>query len=414
MKLGRFANLIGVLRLPGFGIFSAGTAVSYLGTWIQRVGAGWLAWQLTESATWLGVLTIADLGPAIIIGTLAGTAADRFDRLRLLKVAQLLAFLLAGTLFALVLTGNINIWLLFVLTICMGAVSALDNPVRFALIADIVDREHLGAAVSVGSLTFNTARLVGPAIAALMIDGIGTAFTFGFNALTFLALLFTLSRITVVNRVAGIASRNSVWADFVEGLRYAAGHTSIAAMLILQTMCAFGARSTLELLPGVSDAFFSAGAHGFALLSSAIGFGAIAGGIWASAQGSGAQHIRAAMRSALLLAVAVLTFSLTGVLWLGIATLTLAGFMITGFGISSQTIITLAARPNMRGRMSSMLTLIYRVPLALGALAIGFASDWVGMRTPIFVGSLVVVLGVAWVFTWREAILRSFTRDEQS
>lgn len=414
MNFRRFSGLAEVMRIPGFGIYSAGTAVSYLGTWIQRVGTGWLAWELTGSATWLGLITVADLAPAIIMGTLAGTAADRYDRLKLVKWAQLFAFAQSAVLFLLVVTGLINIWLLFALTLVAGGISAFDNPVRAALIADIVDRAHVGAAVSIGSLTFNVARLVGPAIAAIMIDQVGTAFTFGFNALTFLVLLFSLAWVTAINRSDGVTSRAGIWAEFLEGLRYAAGHSCIAAMLILQTMAAFGTRSALELLPGISDGLFGAGAQGFAWLSSAIGLGAVAGGVWVSMQSSGAQFIRVALWSALLQTVAVMAFALSGALWLAVVILTLAGFVITGFGIASQTIITLAARPNMRGRMSSMLTLIYRVPLALGALLIGFASDFAGMRIPIFVGSFLVAIGVAWIFTRREEILRSFSRDEQS
>jgi MFS family permease len=229
--LARFRPIGRALAHRNFAVYTAGNSVSLIGTWMQRVAVGWLTWQLTESGAWLGLIAFADLFPTILIGPIAGAVADRFVRLTLNNVTMWLALLQAGTLFALTLTGLIDVWLLFGLTAFLGVTSAFNQPARLALISSLVPRPELATAVAVNSVTVNTARFIGPALAGLLIVTVGVAAAFALNMASFAAMLWALSRIRIAPDGDGRAAKGPFLRDIAEGVRYAARHPGIAAVL---------------------------------------------------------------------------------------------------------------------------------------------------------------------------------------
>jgi MFS family permease len=180
-----------------FGIYVAGSSVSLIGNWMQRIGVGWLAWELSHSGAILGLVAFADLFPTIAIGPFGGALADRFDRLRLLRIAQTLIMMQAFLLFALTATGLITVELLIGLVLLGGVVIGINQPARLALAPSLVPRSDLATAVAINSIVFNLARFVGPALAGLVIVWWGVGMVFALNALSFLAFLFALARIRV-------------------------------------------------------------------------------------------------------------------------------------------------------------------------------------------------------------------------
>ncbi|MGH6924551.1 MAG: MFS transporter, partial [Propylenella sp.] len=221
-------NIVRALKNPSFGIYTAGSAVSLIGTWMQRVVTGWLAWELTGSGAWLGLVVFADLFPTVIVGPIAGAYADRSDRLFVTKVSQTLAMLQAFALFGLTATGLINIWLLFVLTLFLGIVAAFNQPARLALIPALVPRSDLTAAVAVNSVVFNLARFLGPAVAGLVIATVGVPVAYAANALTFVAFLVALAWVRLIEEEALPSKHGTLFADLVAGIRYAGSHVGIA------------------------------------------------------------------------------------------------------------------------------------------------------------------------------------------
>ena len=184
LPLAGFGRIARALRNPHYGRYAAGNSISLVGTWMQRVAVGWLTWQLTESGAWLGAVAFADLFPTVLIAPLAGAAADRWDRLTTLKLGQALLAVQAAVLFGLTASGLITIWSLLGLSLFLGVVAAFNQPARLALVSSLVARQDLPAAVAINAIIFNSARLIGPAVAGLIIVGVGIAAVFAVNAVS--------------------------------------------------------------------------------------------------------------------------------------------------------------------------------------------------------------------------------------
>lgn len=394
-----FGAIRQALANPNYGIYTAGSAASLIGTWMQRIAVGWLAWELTGSGTWLGLIAFADLFPTVIVGPLAGAAADRLDRLRVTRISQTLALVQATTLFVLTATGTITIELLLGLTLFLGVVTGINQPVRLALIPSLVRREDLAAAVAINSIIFNAARFVGPAMAGALILAGGISAAFAANAVSFLIFLWALSRISLPpapREPAGAVS--GLLHDVAEGVRYVAGHPGMGPMMLLLIVTCVCVRPLIELLPGFTADVFGAGAGGLALLTSTVGAGAVVGGLWLAGRGDPHGLTRIALNSTAVLALALLVFVSTDSLWLAMPALAVTGVGMVVTGVGMQTLLQLSVAGSMRGRVLSLYGLIFRGGPALGALIMGTASDGVGLRWPLAVGGMLAL--AAWFLTW--------------
>ena len=381
------------LANPNYGTYTLGSAVSLVGTWMQRVAVGWLAWELTESGAWLGLLAFADLFPTVLVGPLAGAWADRGDRLWLVKVSQVLGLLQALALLALTVSGLITIELLLALTLFLGIVAAANQPARMAMIPQLVRPEDMPAAVAINATIFNAARLVGPAVAGALIVSVGVAGAFAANALTFVVFIYALSRLRVPSAERAEADRRApIFGDVASGFRYALGHAGIAPALLLLTAVSLGVRPFVELLPGFAGEVFQAGAPGLALLTATVGFGAVIGGLWLARRGPTRGLVEVVLVSCLVLGLAMLVFAASDSLWVAVPALTVAGICLVIQGVGTQTLLQFAVAPEMRGRVLSLYGLILRGGPALGALAMGAASEFVGLGWPLAVGTLAMLL----------------------
>jgi MFS family permease len=389
-------NIARALKNPNFGIYTAGSAVSLVGTWMQRVVTGWLTWELTGSGAWLGLVVFADLFPTVIVGPIGGAYADRTDRLRVTKISQSLAMLQAAALFVLTATGLINISLLLALTLFLGVVAAFNQPARLALVPALVPRSDLTAAVAVNSVVFNLARFIGPAVAGLVIATVGIPVAYGLNALTFIAFLFALSKVRLSDEDGPAPGGGKLLSDLAAGIRYAASHVGIATILGLMIAANVGARPLIELLPGFVAAVFQAGASGLAVLTSSVGAGAIIAGLWMAGISDGRSLGRVFLAATVITAVAGVLFAASDRLGLAVPLLVVVGFSMASMGTAAQTLIQKTVDANMRGRVLSLFGLIFRGGPALGALVMGAASDRVGLRLPVFTGAAVVLAVWLW------------------
>ena len=403
--LAGFARITRALQNPNYGIYTAGNSVSLIGTWMQRVAVGWLTWQLTGSGAWLGAMAFADLFPTVLIGPFAGAAADRWDRRRALRAGQSLMLAQALVLFALTATGLITIWLLLALTLFAGVVVAFNQPTRLALIPSLVRREDLAAAVATNSIIFNSARFLGPAAAGVIIVTGGVAAAFAANAACTAALVLALSRIRLADRGRDRgARRGGLLAEVGEGLGYAARHRGIAPLLLLLFAAGLCARPFVELLPGFADAVFRSGAEGLATMTSSVGLGAIAGGLWLARRDGQDGLAAVALASPLVLALALFGFVASDRFWLALPSLAVAGFAMVAGGVGTQTLLQLAVEGRLRGRVLALYGLIFRGGPALGALVMGALSEVFGLRLPLAAGACLAALAGAAAFARRRAI----------
>jgi MFS family permease len=400
------------LRNANYGIYIAGSAVSLIGTWMQRIAIGWLTWQLTQSGFWLGIVAFADFFPVLIVGPIAGAAADRWDRLRVVQVSQCILLVQTAALFALTATGRMNIGLLVALTAFQGVVVAFNQPARLALVPSLVAQADLASAVAINSVVFNLARFIGPMLAGPAIIWSGVAAAFAVNSISYVASLLALVSIRLVSSAAESSKHRSFNKDLREGICYTATHPAIAALLILLIAVGIGGRPLNELLPGFAADVFHSGAGGLSMLASATGAGAIIGGLWLghSAHSSGLTNV--AIGSSLVAALAAIGVGSTANMWVAIPSIALFGFCVSSSGIAIQTLIQLAADHKMRGRVMGLYGLIFRGAPAMGALAAGLASAHFGLRWPVFFGAVLVIASCIWTYCNRAQIITALPIEE--
>lgn len=389
------------LAQPNYGVYVAGNSISLIGSWMQRIGVGWLAWELSHSGAILGLVAFADLFPTLLIGPFGGALADRLDRRRLLMIGQSINMVLSFLFFALTATGLITVPLLVLIIAINGAVIGINQPARLSLISNLVTRDHLPTAVAINSLVFNLARFVGPAIAGLMILRFGIASVFLANALSFTSFLIALMMLNlpVHDPKADDKKPLPMLQAIGEGLRYVAGHAGIGPILALHAILAVTTRPFVELLPGFADEIFDRGAGGLAALSSAIGIGAIAAGLFLAQRGPEKDLARIALLAALLGALSTLAFALSPHFWVAMIAVAAGGFALVTAGVGTQTLLQTSVDEAVRGRVLSLFGLVFRSGPAIGALLMGFASEFVGLRWPLIIGA---ILGaIAWAIIWQ-------------
>jgi MFS family permease len=393
--VGGFGNIARAFASRNYRLFAAGNAISLIGTWLQRVAVGWLAWQLTHSGTWLGLVAFADLFPTVVLSPWAGALADRRDRVRVIWLSQIVAMSQATLLALLTAFGIITIWSLFALAVLLGIANAVSQPARLALIPSLVERVNLPSAVAINSIIFNGARFIGPALAGIVIAEGSVALAFAINATTYIAFLIALAALDGVREEARRVDRNFLGA-MVDGYVYAARHPGIGAMLLLMAVTSLGTRGFIELLPGFADTVFGRGPQALAWMTATVGLGAVIGGLWMVRRPAITGLTSVVFANTLLMTAALLGFTATARFWIALPCLAVAGFGLVVSGIGAQTLVQSAVATAMRGRVMALYGMIFRGGPALGALVMGMASEQAGLRAPVAAGALLCTLYWLW------------------
>lgn len=356
-----------------------------------------MAWELTRSAFWVGMVAFCDLAPAVVFSPVAGAIADRMDRVRLTMISQAAIGLQAAAVATLIANDALTIGLLLLLEVASGIAASFAQPARQSLMPGLVPRADLPAAVACNSLCFNVARFVGPALAGPLIAVWGVVPAVACNALAYLFATCTMPLLRVAAEARrGHPPEGSVLAEVVAGFRYAGGHPGIGPLLLFAAVASVLLRGVQEILPPFVDRLFARGPDGLAMLTASIGIGALASGLWVASRGRLTGAARLAVGAVAAQAVFTVGFVATGVFPLALACAALMGAAGSVHGISVQTLVQSAALPAMRGRVLSLWGMITRACPASGALALGAAGEVFGLRWPTLAAMLLALLVVAW------------------
>jgi MFS family permease len=381
------------------------------GVWFYRVGVGWLTWEMTHDGAWLGFIVAAESVPAIALSPIAGAWADRFNRLTMGRIIQILMVILSSLLAALTILDMMNIWILLALSVAHGIIGAFWAPVRHAIVANVVPREDLTPAVAIHSMLFNVARFLGPALAVPIIAVWGIGYTFAVNAVGYFGYLVVLYVISLVYPDERNERSKGIFGDVKDGLIYSFTHPALKYLFVVSIVASIFLRAYSELLAGIADSMFAQGAEGFATLVSVTGFGAIFGAIWISVL-TNARRVLQAFNIAIGLGVTLLTiFSLTDNFGIACAAAAVLGFSLTAMNISAQVLFQTSVRGMMRGRVMSFWTIIARAGPAIGAVIVGEASTWIGFPMPLLGTALLTAVVAAYVFSKRHVIVANLGRD---
>lgn len=401
---GGFAATFRVLKNANYAYYAGGSFVWATGLWMQRIAVGWLTWELTHSGFWLGAIALADLFPSILLGPIAGVVADRFDRLRLMRLCQALSLAQAVTMVVLLILGAIDIWLILALVMFLGIVQAFAIGTQLSIVPSLVPLTMLPSAVALNSITFASARFVGPAIGGVVVDVIGVTAAVIATAIGYVVSLVCLARIVPIRSEHGGHKRHGMFGDIVDGLRYAVRHEGIAAMLIVMVVMSVGGRAVSEVLPKFTAVVFESDASGFATLLATMGGGAVMGGIWMSARGEAGGLTVTSILFTLLMASTIIALPFSGALMVASIVMAVFGFCMAVVNIADQTLIQLAVDGAMRGRVLSLYGMIFRGGPGIGALIIGYASDFVGINVPIVVTGMAMAAVGLWLWLRRDRI----------
>jgi len=390
---------------PNFRLYTYGSSVSLIGTWLQKMAVGWLAWELTDSPLWLGIVVAADLLPVVLSSPFAGVLADRLDRRRMLILLQSLMLVQALALAFLTYTGLINIWLLIGFTAVLGVIMGFNHPTRQSLINSLVRREHLSSAVALTSVIFNSGRMIGPAIAGFVIAAFGFDGAFALNALSFVPMLVALFYMQLPAQAVPVRSPAGFFGDMAAGYRYAARHAGIGPMLLIGLSLALLFRPVIEMLPAYVGDVFGGGVTHLGQLMSANAVGAVACGIWLAWRGGGRGLVNIALMSILASAAVILAFSFTTSVWVATGLMFLMGVVMSMRGTSTQTLVQMAVDSAMRGRVLSLHTMIFNAGPAIGSFTLGMVAIWAGLHVPLQVAAVINVAVWGWAFSRRRQLI---------
>ena len=374
------------LRNPGYRTWFAGSLISNIGTWVQRTAQDWLVLtQLTpHNATALGVVMALQFGPHIVLLPFTGSAADRFDRRRILVATQSAMFVLALTLGLLTLAGAVQLWHVYAFALLLGCVTAFDAPASQTFVSELVGDKDLSNAVGLNSTSFNVARMVGPAIAGVLLSTLGTGWAFTANAVSYLAVLAALWRLRTVARRAGAhASRGAQ--GFVDGLRYVRGRPDLMAILwMLFLIGTFGLNFTI-FISTMAVSVFHEGASRYGLLMSIMAIGTISGSLLAARRQQ--PRIEILLTSATVFGLGCTLAALMPTYWLFGAALMVIGVSALTFANSTNSLLQLGTEPAMRGRVMAMRLAIALGGTPIGAPIVGWVADTLGPRWALGVGA---------------------------
>lgn len=382
-----------------FRIFWIGQTLSLIGSWMQTMAQGWLALELTNNAFLVALVGAIGALPVLVFSLPAGVVADRTDKLRLVQAMQALMLCEAVALWLLTLTGNITIEWLLALAALNGLFSAFEIPARQAMMIDLVGRDDLAGAIALNSSGFNLARIVGPAIGAVVIASAGLAWCFALNALSYLAVLVGLLLIhQPVQRLMrrGLSARAAI----VQGLRYMATTPQVRVLMLLVTVVSVFGIPYLALMPVVARDVLGTGATGYGSLLTAVGIGGLAGALFLAGVGARVRRGRMLAWSSMAFAALLVAFSLTRSIRIAWPLLLVIGCIMILNGALANALLQSLVPDEFRGRLMSAYSLVV-VGLSqvvgnflAGMIARAFNPEWA-----IGGGAVVILLFSWWAFT---------------
>jgi MFS family permease len=391
-----FGGVTHALRHPLYRTYMIGHTLAATGRWMKRTAVGWLAWELTESTSWLGIVAFADLVPMMLFVILSGAIADRVGLMRIVKLSQILSGLIATIFATLILTDLITIEAVVVLSIFFGAAEALSNPARMAIVNALVPREDLSAAIAIGAAAFNASRIVGPAIAGALLFWTGSGVVIALCAAIFFLFYVLLRSIQITEIATGKDLSFGLFVDIWKGFQYVFGHAGIRFLIILMVAVSFFLRPVIELMPGVSAQVFDAGPAGLSLLLGAIGAGALPTSLWLARRGVMTGLTNLVTFSILGGGVALLLAMASGHLWIAVFLLMVVGmFMLIG-NVGAQSLIQNSVDQQIRARVLSVFIVFAHGLPAIGAVIAGWIASLVGLQITIGCGALGLVLVWIW------------------
>ena len=389
--MGRLSTTLRAFRHRNYRLFFAGQAISLVGTWMQTVAQAWLVYRLTGSAALLGANGFASQIPVFLFASFGGVVADRVNRHRILITTQSISMCLAGTLAWLTFTDRVTTVVVFVIAALLGIVNGFDIPARQAFVVQMVGREDLQNAIALNSSAFNGARVIGPAVAGVLVALVGEAWCFAINALSYIAVITSLLRMRV-ERLERPKSRRNPFEELAEGFRFVASAGPIRALMLLLAVVSFMGMPYSVLMPVFVDKVLGAGPRGLGVLLGCAGIGALAGALVLAGRPGirGLGNVIAI--SAGTFGVALIAFSASRMFVLSAIILLAVGCSMIMQMASSNTLIQAMVPDQLRGRVMAIYSMMFMGMAPLGSLTAGNLAGMIGAPLTVAIGGICCIL----------------------
>ncbi len=383
------------LRYRNYRLFFTGQIISLIGTWTQQIALPWLVYRLTGSAVLLGVVSFSTQIPAFILSPFAGVMADRWDRYRILIATQTLSMLQATLLAILYFTGHINIYYIIILAAILGLINAFDMPTRQSFVIALVEKkEDLSNAIALNSMMFNSARLIGPTIAGVIIAASNEGVCFAINAVSFLFVIASLLMMKInpaeINRV-----KKHVFHEFKDGLAYVFGFTPLKYIILLLALVSLTGMSYAVLMPVFADKILHGGPGTFGLLMSFAGIGALTGAAHLASRKTVRGLLRIIPIANVLFGCGLIVISFVSQLWMALPLMFVIGLGMMTQMASSNTIIQTIVDDDKRGRIMSFYVMAFIGTAPFGSLIAGTLAGKIGVPYTLSIGGLLCLIGAA-------------------
>lgn len=396
------------LRHRNYQLFFSGQLISLIGTWMDQVAESWLVYRLTGSALLLGTVAFASQIPVFLLAPIGGALADRVDRRKILIVTQSSMMFLTSILAWLTLSHRIHIWQIVMLAALTGVVNAIDLPARQSFVVDMVSRADLVNAIALNSSMFNGARVIGPAVAGIVVAAIGEGWCFFANAISFIAVIIGLWMMKMERPRMSI--EGSPLENIIEGFRFIAATKPMRALMLLIALVSFAALPYAVLMPLFADKILHGGPKALGLLMGSSGVGALCGALTLAMRKTvhGLSKWVAAACAGLGVMLSLFSFSRT--LWLSALLLAPVGFCTMIQMASSNTLIQSMVPDRLRGRVMAFYAMTFMGMAPLGSLLAGSLAHNLGAPWTVFIGGVAAVIG-AGIFWLRLPSLRPAARE---
>lgn len=386
---------LSIFGYRNYALYALGNTISSLGMWAQRVGVGWLSWELSHSATWVGLVSLGQFLPLIFLAPLFGGLLDRSDPKRYAVVTNSLLTVIAGVLWVVMVLHAMTIERLCVLSVLSGIANSAYHPVRLSLVNEVAPPGRLAEAIATNSILYNLTRSVGPALAGVTIAWFGVAGTFAANAISYAAIIGALAIIDI--RVVERPPSRGFVRDIVDGMHYVGGHGLIRELMLLSLVTSTLTRGPLELLPAFAGGLYQRGSTGLAVLTTLSGVGAILGGVLLSRAGNADWLGVMARRSAMTLGMVVVALGLAPGFWSGAAAVFVLGVCGVISGVGLQVLLQKSISETFRGRVLGLWGMCNVAGPGVGGAIIGGATQVLGLRGATVAGGLISSALALWI-----------------
>jgi MFS family permease len=393
------------LRHRNYRLFFFGQLVSLIGTWMQNVAQAWLVYELTNSPFKLGVVSFCSGVPVLLFSLWAGVVADRVPKRRLLVVTQTVMMTLAFILAADMFLGTIQWWHIAIMAFLLGTANAFDGPTRHAFVVEMVGRNELMNAIALNSAMFNTARIVGPALAGIILAAVGAAWCFVLNGVSFLAVIAGLVLMDVKPYVGAIPTESPL-KQMREGVSYIWHHPTVRPLITLVAVSNMFALGYMALLPAFAQDVLHAGKVGYGFMSTAIGVGALAGALVIASLGDYQRKGLILTAGNLLFPVMVIALSLSKSFHLTMGCLVVAGFGFMAQNATANTLVQTTVPDTLRGRVMSVYMMVFLGFFPIGSLIAGAMAERFGVPVGAAFGGI-VALAYGIYLAWRAPEIRA-------